>query len=73
MELGSSALISQNAVELGSDVRVSLNKSMPSWKNPSVEYITADLEKAEDCLRICKDIDHLIIASANSSGATCYG
>ena len=46
--------------------RVSLNKSVPSWKDPSVEYITADLEKAKDCNSICKDIDHLI--TFNSSG-----
>ena len=61
--------LTKRCLELGSDVRVSLHKSAPPWKDPSVEYITADLEKAEDCLRICKGIDYLIMASANSSGA----
>ena len=56
-------------LELGANVRVSLHNSKPSWKDHSVEYITADLEQAKDCLRICKGIDYLIIASANSSGA----
>ena len=61
--------LTKRCLELGSDVRVSLNKSVPSWKDPSVEYITADLEKAKDCNSICKGVDYLIIASANSSGA----
>ena len=56
-------------LELGANVRVSLHKSKPSWKDPSVDYITANLEKPEDCAHICKDIDYMLIASANSSGA----
>jgi GDP-L-fucose synthase len=61
--------LTKRCLELGSDVRVSLHKNAPPWQDPSVEYVNADLEKAEDCLRICKGIDYLIIASANSSGA----
>lgn len=56
-------------LELGANVRVSLHKSKPSWRDSSVEYITTNLEKPEDCACICKEIDYMLIASANSSGA----
>jgi len=61
--------LTKRFLELGANVRVSLRKSAPLWKDPSVEYINADLEKPEDCESICKGVDYLIIASANSSGA----
>ena len=61
--------LTKRFLELGASVRVSLHESKPFWRDASVEYVNADLEKAEDCLRICKDLDYLIIASANSSGA----
>ena len=45
-------------LELGADVRVSIHRTEPLWNDHSVEYVNVDLEKAEDCLRICKDIDY---------------
>ena len=36
-------------LELGANVRVSLHKSRPPWRDSSVEYITTNLEKPEDC------------------------
>ena len=61
--------LSKRLLELGANLRVSIHKSEPMWRDPTVEYTTVDLEKAEDCRSICEDMDYLIIASANSSGA----
>lgn len=61
--------LTQHLLKLGANVCASIHRSEPPWKDSSVEYITADLEKPQDCLHVCNGVDYLIIASANSSGA----
>jgi len=61
--------LTKRFLKLGAEVRVSLHQNVPRWRDSSVEYVTLDLEKSEDCMLLCKGMDFLIIAAANSSGA----
>lgn len=56
-------------IEYGARVRATLYRRQPLLKPPAVEYVQADLERAEDCARVCRDIDLVVLAAANSSGA----
>lgn len=38
-------------------------------KVTNVKYFKVDLEKLQDCKKICKNIDIIIMCAANSSGA----
>ncbi len=61
--------LTKRFLKLGAEVRVSLHQNVPRWRDSSVKYVTVDLEKSEDCMLLCKGMDFLIIAAANSSGA----
>jgi GDP-L-fucose synthase len=61
--------LTKRFLALGANVRASLHKTEHLWKDSSVEYVSVDLEKSEHCMRMCEEVDFLVIASANSSGA----
>ena len=56
-------------LELGANVRSTYFNKQAAIKYTGVEYIKADLRKASDCEKVCKDIDYVFMCAANSSGA----
>ena len=44
-------------------------KNLNFTKIPGVDYVQCDLENIENCRKICKGIDTVVMAAANSSGA----
>lgn len=61
--------LTKRFLELGANVRASLHETEPFWRDSAVEYVSGDLEKSAHCMRICEEVDFLVIAAANSSGA----
>ena len=61
--------LTKRFLELGANVRASLHVTEPLWKDSAVEYVIGDLEKSAHCMRLCEEVDFLVIAAANSSGA----
>ena len=61
--------LTKRFLELGANVRASLHETEPLWRDSSVEYVSCDLEKSGHCMRMCEEVDFLVIAAANSSGA----
>lgn len=59
----------QRLIELGSEVRGTLFNKPAQCNNSKVEYVSCDLTKPEDCLRVTRGIDFVFMAAANSSGA----
>ena len=56
-------------VEFGAQVRGTLYHKPPQQKESTVEYLTCDLTRPEDCVKATQDIDFVFMAAANSSGA----
>lgn len=54
---------------LGAHVRSTFYSNHRGPRFKSVEYVFADLLNASDCNRVTKDVDYVIMAAANSSGA----
>lgn len=56
-------------VELGAEVRGTLYKKPLQREELSVEYLSCDLTRQEDCYRATQGMDYVFMTSANSSGA----
>jgi len=56
-------------VDRGARVRATIYRRDPIHPHPAVEYVRADLEQPGDCERVCRDMDIVVVAAANSSGA----
>lgn len=54
---------------LGAQVRSTFHSKRPRQIIESIEYVKADLLRAEDCLSVTKDVDFVFMCAANSSGA----
>jgi len=71
---GASGFIGTNLVRrlisLGAIVRGTTYGKAPQELLSGVEYLNCDLLKMEDCLKVTKEIDYVIMAAANSSGAS---
>lgn len=61
--------LTRHLVEAGAIVRGTLYKKPTQRKEPEVEFVQADLTRPEDCAAVCKNIDYVFMAAANSSGA----
>jgi len=70
---GGSGFIGVNLIirllELGANIRSTTHIKEPIISNSRVEYIKCDLRVAEDCKKVCKDIDYVFLCAANTSGA----
>ncbi len=55
--------------EMSANVRATLHKKKAVIKDDRIEYIRCDLQKPEDCLTVCKDMDYVFLCAANTSGA----
>lgn len=53
----------------GATVRATLRRRGPAVEAPDVEYITTDLERAEDCARAAAGMDYVVMCAANTAGA----
>ena len=51
------------------NVRATLHKKRAKIEADSVEYITCDLQKPDDCRKVCQDMDYIFLCAANTSGA----
>ncbi|MDO9530354.1 MAG: NAD-dependent epimerase/dehydratase family protein [Syntrophales bacterium] len=56
-------------LDMGANVRATLHKKKVKTADDSVEYITCNLQKPEDCHKICQDMDYIFLCAANTSGA----
>ncbi len=70
---GGAGFIGSNLIkrllDMGATVRATLHKKSAKLEDYSVEYITCDLQKPEDCHKICQDMDYIFLCAANTSGA----
>jgi GDP-L-fucose synthase len=55
--------------EMGANVRSTLHKKQAVIKDDRIEYVQCDLQKPEDCARVCQDMDYVFLCAANTSGA----
>jgi GDP-L-fucose synthase len=56
-------------VELGANVRATLHKKKAVIKNDRIEYVQCDLQKPEDCAKVCQNMEYVFLCAANTSGA----
>ncbi|MGE5295070.1 MAG: NAD-dependent epimerase/dehydratase family protein [Solirubrobacterales bacterium] len=56
-------------VREGAQVRGTIHDREPAVREQSVEYVRADLSRAEDCARVCQDMEYVFLCAANTSGA----
>lgn len=56
-------------VEAGARVRATVHEKAPVYHHPAVEYVPADLLRAEDCARVATGMDLVFLCAANTSGA----
>lgn len=59
----------QELVNRGSNVRVPLHQRPPRIQNGTIDYISADLLNAEDCMKVCKGVDYVFHAAGAVSAA----
>jgi GDP-L-fucose synthase len=52
----------------GARIRIPLHKRPLPFQHPSIETMTADLTRLEDCLRVCGDVD-FVVHAAGAVGA----
>jgi GDP-L-fucose synthase len=55
--------------ELGANVRATLHKKRSVIKDDRIEYVQCDLQKPEDCAKVCQNMDYVFLCAANTSGA----
>ncbi|MBI4855218.1 MAG: NAD(P)-dependent oxidoreductase [Acetobacterium woodii] len=55
--------------ELGANVRATLHKKKAVIKDDRIEYVQCDLQKPEDCAKVCHEMDYVFLCAANTSGA----
>ncbi len=53
----------------GARVRATVHRSQPGKVDPTVEYVTTDLTRPEDCARAVDGVDYVFHCAANTSGA----
>ena len=56
-------------LDLGANVRATLHRKEALIEDARVDYVRADLLLREDCQRIVRDMDHVFLCAANTSGA----
>ena len=61
--------LTRNLVEAGAKVRGTIYRKPIQREEPEAEFMKADLTRPEDCAAVCKNIDYVFMAAANSSGA----
>lgn len=55
--------------EMGANVRATLHKKKAVIEDKRIEYVQCDLQKPEDCAKVCQNMDYVFLCAANTSGA----
>jgi GDP-L-fucose synthase len=63
------ANVVKHLLELGANVRATLHKKKAVIIDSRIEYIQCDLQKPEDCARVCQNMDYVILCAAETAGA----
>lgn len=50
-------------------VRATLHRCEAALRDDRADYVHGDLTEAEDCERVCADVDYVFLCAANTSGA----
>lgn len=70
---GATGLIGSNLLERlsreGAVLRATVHRRNPVIDTPGIEYVKCDLTRADDCRRVVKDMQHVYLCAANTSGA----
>lgn len=56
-------------LEKGAQVRATLHERNAVVSDERIEYVRCDLMEAEDCRRVCEDMEYVFLCAANTSGA----
>ena len=56
-------------VAAGARVRATLHQKDAVVLDERIEYVRGDLMQAEDCQRVCEDMEYVFLCAANTSGA----
>jgi len=71
---GSTGFIGTNLIvklkAAGANIKGVIHKKNPQIDIPGVSYVRADLTNAEECNKLCNEIDIIFMCAANSSGAS---
>ena len=57
-------------LNLEADVTATVHNKPAQIIDDRIKYIKCDLQKKEDCLEVCKDVDYMFICSAVTAGAS---
>lgn len=63
------ARLIERLVDLGARVRATLHERDAVVLDDRIEYVRCDLMQAEDCERVCADMEYVFLCAANTSGA----
>ena len=70
---GGAGFVGSNLIKrllnVGANVSATLHKKKPRIDDDSIKYIRCDLQKPEDCHRVCRSMDYIFLCAANTSGA----
>ncbi|MGP8321259.1 MAG: NAD-dependent epimerase/dehydratase family protein [Methanosarcinaceae archaeon] len=56
-------------LDLGANVRVTLHKKQPQIRNEDIEFVQCDLQRPEDCAKVCENMDYVFLCAAETAGA----
>jgi GDP-L-fucose synthase len=59
----------ERLLDRGVQVRATLHQKNAVVLDERVEYVRGDLMQAEDCARVCADVEYVFLCAANTSGA----
>ena len=70
---GGAGFVGSNLIKrllgMSANIRATVHKKRAKTEDDGVEYITCDLQKPEDCHKVCRDMDYVFLCAANTSGA----
>jgi GDP-L-fucose synthase len=59
----------ERLLDRGAEVRATLHQKDAVASDERIEYVRCDLMQAEDCARVCADMEYVFLCAANTSGA----
>lgn len=63
------ANVTEELLHRGAVVRGTIHKRQPVIKDPSIEYVQADLTNKDDCARVVVGMDYVFMCAASTGGA----
>ena len=56
-------------LSLGANVRATIHRKEAVIRDERIDYVTCDLTRMDDCIKVVTDMDYVFLCAANTSGA----